>query len=109
MHCIAICILLWLWFREQRPNLHTARGVANIIGAAVVGTLLAVLFPSAGLALIVSGQALITSGVATFLYAALSPTLPVRKLPANECPECGLINLPAAQACDCGYRFEATR
>ena len=47
MHCIAICILLWLWFGEQRPNLHTGRGVANIIGAAVVGTLLAVLFPSA--------------------------------------------------------------
>ena len=71
IHACIVFVLLALWFGITRPNVRRADGVANCVGAVLMGGLVAV-FIKFGFVLVVTGQAFITSGVATLAYIALS-------------------------------------
>jgi len=59
-------------FEYIRPSIPSAEGILNCIAAVVLGGLVAVFAIPYGFVLIMSGQAFITFGVATLIYAAVS-------------------------------------
>ena len=62
------CLHCW----DLRPNVLSANDDAKCVGAIVVGGLVAVFIIPYGFVPIMSGQAFITSNVATFTYIAVS-------------------------------------
>ena len=75
MTAVHSCIVFGLFalsFGYLRPNLLSVNGIAKCVGAVVVGGLLAVLVIPWGFVLIMTGQAFITSGMATLIYVAVS-------------------------------------
>ena len=71
IHSCIVFVLLALWFGIVHPNVRTANGIAKCVAAAVVGGFVAWLIPF-GFVLVITGQAFITSGVATLAYMAVS-------------------------------------
>jgi hypothetical protein len=71
IHSCIVFILLALWFGIAHPNVRTGNGIAHCIAAVVIGGFVAVLIPF-GFVLVITGQAFITSGVATLVYVAVS-------------------------------------
>ena len=71
IHSCIVFVLLALWFGIVHPNVRTARGIGNCVTAAVVGGFTAWFIPY-GFVLVLTGQAFITSGVATLVYMAVS-------------------------------------
>jgi hypothetical protein len=72
IHSCIVFVLFALSFGNVRPSVLSTEGIAKCIGAVVVGGLTAVFATPFGFVLIMSGQAFITSGVATLLYVAVS-------------------------------------
>jgi hypothetical protein len=71
IHSCIVFVVFALWFGIIRPNVRSAFGIANCVGAVVVGGLVAVFVPF-GFVLVITGQAFITSGTATLAYIAVS-------------------------------------
>ena len=71
VHACIVFVLLALWFGITRPNIRRVDGVANCVGA-VLGSGLVAFFIPFGFVLVVTGQAFITSGIATLAYIAVS-------------------------------------
>jgi hypothetical protein len=72
-HSVVLFALLLWWFGEKRPNLKSSQGIFLTLCATLVGTMLAIVLPYAGIGLIVTGQALLNAFTAAFTYAALAP------------------------------------
>jgi hypothetical protein len=73
-HGVVLFMFLLWWFGEKRPNLTSSNGVFLSIGATLLGMMLALLLTFPGIGLIVTGQALLNSLTAVFMYAALAPS-----------------------------------
>ena len=71
-HSCIVFVLFLMSFEYIRPSILSAEGILNCIAAVVLGGLVAVFAIPYGFVLIMTGQAFITSGVATLLYAAVS-------------------------------------
>ena len=71
IHACIVFVLLALWFGIGHPNVRTANGIGNCVAAVVVGGFVAWFIPF-GFVLVITGQAFITSGVATLVYMAVS-------------------------------------
>lgn len=71
IHSCIVFVLLALWFGTVHPNVRTASGIGNCVAAAVVGGLVAWFIPYR-FVLVVTGQAFITSGVATLVYMTVA-------------------------------------
>lgn len=71
VHSCIVFVLLAVWFGITRPNVWTANGIGKCVFAVVLGGLGAVFVPF-GFVLVITGQAFITSGVATLVYVAVS-------------------------------------
>jgi hypothetical protein len=70
VHSCIVFVLFALWLGIIGPNVRSANGIASCVGAAVVGGLIALFVPF-GFVLVITGQAFITSGVATLVYVVL--------------------------------------
>src|ERR1043166_1423874 len=71
LHSIEVFALLLFWFGELQPSFNSLHGITKSIGAAFLGTIIVLLLGSWGLALLVTGQALITSSLAVLLYTVV--------------------------------------
>jgi hypothetical protein len=71
IHSCMVFVLLALWFGIVQPNVRTVNGIGNCVAAVVAGGFVAWFIPF-GFVLVITGQAFITSGVATLVYVALS-------------------------------------
>src|SRR5262249_19681290 len=71
-HSCIVFVLFLMLFEYIRPSILSAEGILDCIAAVVLGGLVAVFAIPYGFVLIMTGQAFITSGVATLLYAAVS-------------------------------------
>ena len=71
-HSCIVFVLFLMSFEYIRPSVLSAEGIAKCIGAVVVGGLIAVFATPFGFVLIMSGQAFITSAVATLIYVGIS-------------------------------------
>jgi hypothetical protein len=72
VHSCIVFVLFLMSFEYIQPSILSAEGILNCIAAVVLGGLVAVFAIPYGFVLIMTGQAFITSGVATLLYAAVS-------------------------------------
>jgi len=75
IHSCIVFVLFALSFGNVRPSVLSTEGIAKCIGAVVVGGLTAVFATPFRFVLIMSGQAFITSGVATLIYAVVVSAL----------------------------------
>ena len=67
-----VAFLLTLLFSQTRPTFRNVLGIVKCVGAVILGGLTALLIAPSGFILVISGQAFITSGIATLAYSALS-------------------------------------
>jgi hypothetical protein len=72
VHSCIVFVLFAMSFDHLRPSVLGAEGIAKCIGAVVFGGLTSLFATPFGFVLIMSGQAFITSGVATLIYVAAS-------------------------------------
>lgn len=75
IHSCIVFVLFALAFGTLRPNVISVNGIAKCVGAVLVGGLMALFAGPFGFVLIMSGQAFITSGVATLIYAVVVSAL----------------------------------
>jgi hypothetical protein len=75
VHSLLLSIFLTSWFWEVRPLSAPEKMIGKIVGAVILGGLVAVLIMWGlwlGILLVISGQAFITSAVAVAMYVAIA-------------------------------------
>jgi hypothetical protein len=72
IHSCLVFVFMVLWFGNLQTNLTAGAVLKRGLGAALIGGLLAILALPYGFVLIMSGQAFVTSCVATAVYIAIA-------------------------------------
>ncbi|MCL4851768.1 MAG: hypothetical protein KJZ78_10350 [Bryobacteraceae bacterium] len=76
LHAVLVWLVLAGWFHAEPPAFTGARAIGKMLAASVTATILAAVLGVPGLVLIVTGQAFITSAVATFAYGCILSAVP---------------------------------